>query len=58
MVGRGKSARPPGMKHAPVDTESKDQTYTDAELARFFFVCHARENAIFQTFARAGPREQ
>jgi integrase len=58
MVGRGKSARPLGMKYAPRYTENEVQTYTDVELAKFSFVCSARENAIFQTFARAGLREQ
>jgi integrase len=58
MVGRGKSAWPLGMKDGPRYTENEVQTYADAELAKFFFVCSARENAIFQTFARAGLREQ
>ncbi len=58
MVGIGKSARPLGLSDAPRYTEKPVETYTDDELSRFFFACGERENAIFQTFARAGLREQ
>ena len=58
MVGIGKSARPLGMKDAPRYVEKGVEIYTDKELAKFLFACGERENAIFQTFARAGLREQ
>jgi integrase len=58
MVGFGKSARPLGLRDAPRYTEKPVETYSDAELARFLFACSERENAVFQTFARAGLREQ
>ncbi len=58
MVGVGKSARPLGLRDAPRYTEKPVEKCTDDELARFFFACGKRENAIFQTFARAGLREQ
>jgi integrase len=58
MVGTGKSARPLGMKDAPHYTESEVETYTDDELRRFFAACGPREEAVFQTFLRAGLREQ
>jgi len=58
MVGIGKSARPLGMKDAPRYVEKGVEIYTDQELAKFLFACGERENAIFQTFARAGLREQ
>ena len=58
MVGIGKSARPLGMKDAPRYVEKGVEIYTDQELAKFLFACSERENAIFQTFARSGLREQ
>jgi integrase len=57
-VGTGKSARPLGLRDTPRYTEKPVENYTDGELARFFFACDERENAIFQTLARAGLREQ
>ena len=58
MVGTGKSARPLGLKDAPRYVERAVETYTPEELARFLAACGPREEAIFQTFARAGLREQ
>ena len=58
MVGFGKSARPLGLRDAPRYTEKPVETFSDTELARFLFACNERENAVFQTLARAGLREQ
>jgi integrase len=57
MVGVGRSSRPLGMKDAPRYVETPVETYTEEELARFFFACGPREAAIFQTFYKAGLRE-
>jgi integrase len=57
-VGTGKSSRPLGKKDAPRYTENPVETYSPVELANFFLACGPRETAIFQTFLRAGLREQ
>ncbi len=58
MAGAGRSARPLGLKDAPRYVERGVETYTPEELARFLAACGPREEAIFQTFLRAGLREQ
>jgi len=57
-VGAGRSARPLGLKDAPRYVERAVETYTPDELARFMAACGPHEEAIFQTFLRAGLREQ
>ena len=57
-VGSGKSSRLLGMKDAPRCVEKEVKIYTEEQLTKFFFACDARETAIFQTFRRAGLREQ
>ncbi len=58
MVGIGKPSRPLGMKDAPRYVEPPVETYTEDELAKFFSACGPREEVVFQTFLRAGLREQ
>jgi len=58
MVGVGRSARPLGMKDAPRYVEPPVETYTEGELAKFFAACGPRDEVVFQTFLRAGLREQ
>jgi integrase len=57
-VREGKTSRPLGLKDAPKFTESEVEIYTPEELAKFFFICTSRENAIFATFLHSGLREQ
>ena len=57
-VGVGRSARPLGLKDAPRYVERAVETYTPDELVRFMAACGPREAVIFQTFLRAGLREQ
>ena len=56
-VGLGKNTHPLGIKDAPRFTEAEVETYEPEELTKFFFACGPRETAIFQTFHRAGLRE-
>lgn len=58
MVREGKNLRPLGLKDRPKFTESEVEIYTPEELAKFFFVCTPRENAIFMSFLHSGLREQ
>jgi hypothetical protein len=57
-VGLGRSARPLGLKDAPRYGERAVETHTPEELARFMAACGPREEPVFQTFRRAGLREQ